>query len=184
MALDAHTQHLFVATIGVDPHGLIPVTGGGGSVRMLDARTGRELRRVPVGHEPFPFVLDASRAHIFVMSRIDRTLTMLDTQSGQVLRTVTLDMAPDALAIDRSAGRVILVASGNGGGSAGQVSTFNAATGRRVHAARVNGNVWAVAVDERRGRAYVPGTAATYVIDTQSGAVVRAIAQPGGHRWR
>ncbi len=174
VALDARSGHLFVAAVGVDRRGL-PLGGGAGTVAMIDTRTARVLGVVRVGQEPYPLVIDARRGRVVVASHIDRTVSVLDARTGRVARTVALGgpaMTPDALAVDDATGQAIVVSSGLGSGSEnGHVTVLDPGMGRVVSTTSVGGHPWAVAVDERHGRAYLPGTTSTSIVATQSGAV-------------
>jgi DNA-binding beta-propeller fold protein YncE len=183
VSLDWKSGHLFVAQEGVTPTGLVPIQGGASTVSTIDIRRGVVKRTVKVGTEPYLAALDENASRLFMVSKIDMTATVLDTRSGIVVRTIALGpprLGPDAIALDSQAGRVLLIASGNGSGGNGRVTLLDTQRGTIVGTTTLGSYPWAAAVDETRARAYVVSNGGTYVLDTRTGMVLHTIAVVGG----
>jgi DNA-binding beta-propeller fold protein YncE len=183
VSLDRKSGHLFVTQEGVTSTGLIPIQGGASTVSTIDIRRGMVMRTVKMGTEPYLAALDENASRLFMVSRIDMTATVLDTRSGIVVRTIGLgppQLGPDAIALDGQAGRVLLIASGNGFGGNGRVTLLDTQRGTIVGTTTLGSYPWAVAVDETRARAYVVSNGGTYVLDTRTGTVLHTIAVAGG----
>jgi DNA-binding beta-propeller fold protein YncE len=183
VSLDRKSGHLFVAQEGVTPTGLVPIQGGASTVSTIDIRRGVVMRTVKVGTEPYLAALDENASRLFMVSKIDMTATVLDSRSGIVVRTIALgppQLGPDAIALDSQAGRVLLIASGNGSGGNGRVTLLDTQRGTIVGTTTLGSYPWAAAVDETRARAYVVSNGGTYVLDTRTGTVLHTIAVVGG----
>jgi DNA-binding beta-propeller fold protein YncE len=183
VSLDRTSGHLFVAQEGVTPTGLIPIQGGASTVSTIDIRRGVVLRTVKVGTEPYLAALDENASRLFMVSKIDMSATVLDTRTGLIVRTIALGpphLGPDAIALDRQAGRVLLIASGNGSGGNGRVTLLDTQRGTIVGTTALRSYPWAAAVDETRARAYVVSNGGTYVLDTRTGTVLQTLDVVGG----
>jgi YVTN family beta-propeller protein len=68
MAVDEHNTRVFVATVGaIDPM-LQNMPMGSGSVSVLDARSGRLLRTIPVGVAPSAIAVDERAGRAFILN--------------------------------------------------------------------------------------------------------------------
>jgi DNA-binding beta-propeller fold protein YncE len=116
--VDERTAHAFVANQGSS-------STGQGSISMVDTRTGRVLRTIPLGQHRFLTV--AGALTLAVAPRVGRlfletartpdkgTLQVLDTRTGTLLRTVprrtmpSFGVVPGAqMAVDQAAARDFL----------------------------------------------------------------------------
>lgn len=174
VAVDARSGHAFVADPGSD------------TVLMLDTRTGAILRSVPMLMTPLSVTADPRSDQIFVASESPFT-AVLDARSGTTLRTLVARTPVDGIMAVGDA------PSGAGDGHAwvaagGVVSMLDTQSGAVVLTSAVGQSATALAVDGRRGRAYVvtrsgsstfaPGgdSGALSVLDTRSGAVLKTIS--------
>lgn len=185
LALDTRTGRLFVATEGTDRQGLVPIAGGAGAIRAIDARAGAVIHTVAVGREPSSMALDARTGRLFVVSTIDAMVDVLDTGTGRVVRRVAIAGQPRTVAIDGRNGHALVGATGfmDKWGRFTSPSKLIMLDARRGTVARVvtlgRSPLWQVAVDERRDRAYVVGDATT-VVDTRRGGVLARLMGPDG----
>lgn len=113
---------------------VVVVNAGDGTVRTLDASTGRLLwTRLDGGVSSPPWrgavptpdalAVDAVRARVYVtrwgpLDRVGRPLgngrlAILDARTGRLLQTLAVGIAPLAVAVEAGSGRVVVV---NGGG--------------------------------------------------------------------
>lgn len=96
------------------PHAVLPIPGSGmlletdggsGTVRLLDAATGTEQRRIKVGENPDGAIWDARRKRAIVMNAKSGTVTAIDPFTAKVVGTVSLAEGLEFAAIDK-AGRL------------------------------------------------------------------------------
>ncbi len=125
LALDASAGHLFVGLS----------SGSTAAIAMLDDRTGALLRSVSAKGAPCLPSVDAHEHAVFFGS-VDpalQQLTTLNARTGaaRAPMAVTADGFIDALAVDERAGRV-LVDQFDGQGRRGNLSVFDARTGRPI----------------------------------------------------
>ncbi len=141
-AIDTRTGHVFVLDRGPARLVRAQTTSGGlgtwlptgpGHALMLDARSGRVLRVIPVGISPAGMAVDTARARVYIVNQGGRDaygaingtplqltaplrgpggLTILDAASGRHLRTIALGTAPTAVAVDAHAGRAFIADQG------------------------------------------------------------------------
>jgi YVTN family beta-propeller protein len=83
VAVDEKTGRVFVAN-GAGPPGQGNVTVGG-SVSVLDARSGAVLSTVPVGLAPFALAVDEKHGLVFVANQRDNNVSVLDARTGHSL---------------------------------------------------------------------------------------------------
>jgi DNA-binding beta-propeller fold protein YncE len=118
LAVDEQTGRVFVANgSNVQVNGRLSVPDG--SVSILDATSGRLVRRVTVGVLPTAVAVDPRSGRVFVANKgpVDGnlvplgngTVTVLDERSGAVLRTSGVGTYPTAIAVDERAGRAFVV---------------------------------------------------------------------------
>jgi len=179
LALDTHTGHAFVITLGDG--------GTSGTATMLDASNGTVRRTTSVGDDPYDMVVDDARARAYVATRVvaggpvQMGVSILDTRNGLILGRTLVGASPSFLAIDRSTGHVFAGMPYHV--MRGRIQVLNTATGRTIKTITLGFNPRAMAVDERRGRAFIIGSDPTYrvriaILDTHAGHVLRT--QTGG----
>jgi YVTN family beta-propeller protein len=122
----------------------------GGSVSVLDGRSGRLLQTVAVGSAPAALAVDGHTAHVFVVSanapnygpQPNGTVSVLDSGRRSVVQTIPVGRGPTALAVDDRHGDVFVANYPNG-----TVSTLDATSGRVQHTTFVGPGPSAIAVD-------------------------------------
>lgn len=97
---------------------------GTGEVRVLDLRTGKPLRTIPVGRQPRGMSFSPNGRQLFVANSWDDTITVIDVQSGQVKATWTAGFEPSSVVEDR-AGKMLYIANRIGN----DVTVLDASTG-------------------------------------------------------
>lgn len=167
-------------------------------VSVLDASTGRVLRTIPLGNDPYtiahftwplsPIVLavDTRTARVYVGSEESRALAVLDATSGRLLRTTAVLEWPLILAAPTPLGRIF--ALGLGASHDSGFSALDATSGRlrwsvtfdRQAGIFAHYHGGALAVDTRTGRAFVASMSRTcncvHVLDARTGAVLRTVS--------
>ena len=83
---------------------------GTGEVRVLDARTYRELKRIDVGRIPRGFSLSSRGDRLYVANSWDDTLSVIDTKALAVTATWPVSAEPSAVISDRQ-GKYLFVAN-------------------------------------------------------------------------
>ena len=102
VAVDAATGRVFVAE------------SGAGTVRVLEAGSGRVLREARVGRNPVALTVVPSTGRVFVANASGSDIAVLDARSGALLRVTLLNGAPyQSLAVDDAARRVIAISGNN-----------------------------------------------------------------------
>jgi YVTN family beta-propeller protein len=109
IAVDARRGHAFVAN------------AYDGSVSMVEARSGRVLRTVAVGANPWSLAVDPRADRVLVStgqglwpswsSATAGRVQVLDGRTGRRLRTVAVGLGPAALAVDKRSGHVFVANS-------------------------------------------------------------------------
>ncbi len=179
-----------------------------GTLRVFDAASGRLLSRQRLNGIAWrPPLVDEETGRAFVPVYVEGgsfargAVLTLDTASGAARARTPLGSAFFDLALDRRAGRVLatdvgalrhLTLPGGAGEDVpigpGEVRLFDARSGARVGSVQVGVTPWAIAVDERAGRLFVPNLGATNmwsgglagpgslsVVDEQTGKVARTV---------
>lgn len=192
IAVDDQTGHVFVTSPDDD------------SVYMLDARSGAVLATNLVARSPSAVAVGVHSGRVFVASSgvkfctgaspCGSGLSVLDARSGAVLSIQRLSTSPLAVAVDERSERLLMIngTSDNNGYSIGimSISVLDARTGAVIRTVPVaaNLNPATIAVDERHGRVFVTSQGSTdstgafmgpgrvYVLDAQSGALLRIIS--------
>jgi len=151
-----------------------------GSVTVLDARDGRVLHTIDVGHAPTALALDPRTGRVFVTDRDSHDVTALDGGGGHVVTTIPLATAPFDVAVVPSpprhpgAGRVFVATIGSV--PAGRsVVMLDARSGAGVGAANAGYGARALAVDARANRVFVATDTGISVLDATTGAVLRRV---------
>lgn len=145
------------------------------TVGVLDARGGRALRILRVGHRPDAIAVDERADRLIVASTADWTLTTLDARTGVILHSRSLGVgdAPGQLTLDQDDGRAFVASYG------GQVTTLDVRTGRVLRSVVPDRShvVTDLVVDARAGRVLglVEARADLVVLDARSGEVVRLV---------
>ncbi len=191
IAVDPRTGRAFVAA--QDTRTLT----GGGSVGVVDTRTGRLLTTITVGTNPQVVAVDEQTSRAFVLDAgyggVRYTVSVLDTRGDTLLRTVPLTGGrPDAVALDGRTGHVFVVNAGLVGrlGAAtglGSVTMLDARSASVVRTTRVGSNPTSIAADELTGRVFVVNSGATIaspgsvsVLDATTGAVLTTVSAGRG----
>jgi YVTN family beta-propeller protein len=89
-------------------HQIFAVDHNNACVVVLDARTYRMQRVVPVGNQPMGLAVDEQAGRVFVASAGDSTVSMLDLKSDRVLRTFGVGANPHGVAVDTTTGHVFV----------------------------------------------------------------------------
>jgi len=179
LAVDGRLGRVFVLNGGD--------AGGGGSVSVLDAATGRVRGTTPLGvvgaFDGFnlgqqALGVDSHTGRVFVLRAGKRpetdagSVAVLDAASGRPRGAVGVGVHPLGLAVDERTGRVF-VANGGGG-----VSVLDSATGRLLRTVPGLNGDGALAVDGRAGRVVVAAGNAVGVLDAGTGALLRVAPLP------
>jgi len=180
VAVNQRTGRVFVALASV---GRVPMTGGAGSVRVLDGGSGATLSTTALGYQPGMVAVDEQANRLFVAGADDGTVSTLDMRTGRLLRNVVVHgvgLVTSALAVDAPSGRVVVVSTPGGGGpsASSQATLLDARTGLVIRTIPVAGAAWSLAVDNARGQAYIP-TTPLIVLDIRTGTI-RITRAPGG----
>jgi hypothetical protein len=143
-AVDDTAGRAFVVSIGSQK------TKTPTSIVMLDLRTGRRLKSIPIGYpsaqEPITLGVVERTYRLFVA--VGRTVRMIAVTRGKVLRTEQIPTTVGALAVDQRADRVYVIGA--------LVTTLDGGTGDVVWAEPIpSGILSGVGVDEPRGRLFV-----------------------------
>ncbi len=171
LVVDGHRGRVFVLNGGD--------AGGGGSVSVLDATTGRVRGTTPLGvvgaFDGFnlgqqALGVDSHTGRVFVLRAGKKPET--DAGSVAVLDAVGVGVHPLGLALDERTGRVF-VANGGGG-----VSMLDSATGRLLRTVPGLKGDGALAVDGRAGRVVVADGNAVGLLDAGTGALLRTVPLP------
>lgn len=191
LAVDAHAAR--VAVVSVAPLWGTTHMSGGGMVSLLDTRSGRLLRRVPVGDGSSTLAIDARTGRLFVVNWSGGTVSVLDVRSGAAVRTVVVGAAPAALAVDERRRRVFVVDAFDG-----TVRVLDGRSGAVLATRRVDPAAnpafplsYALAVDEAHDRVYLSswgdlewiagsltlrGPGRLYVLDARTGKVRQTLS--------
>jgi DNA-binding beta-propeller fold protein YncE len=176
--VDTRTGHVFVANDGDSATTLD--NGLGGSVSMLDARSGRVLRTILVGRDPATVVAGEPTGRVFVVHGrpghrgyfIDNGSSgtdVLDARSGARLRTAAVGASPaddigaaiytHLVAVDPRTGHAFVIdrpaVDRKGTSTRGSVSVLDARSGRVLRRIPVGTAPMALAVDETTTRLFV-----------------------------
>jgi len=177
MAVDERSARLFVLSRAGDVSGSLPPTGG--SVSMLDTRTGKLLRISPVEVYPWGVAVDERTNRAFVTNTYSNTVTMLDATSGIILRTIAVGKGPGALTVDETRGRVFVANSGDG-----TVSILQATTGKIVAHPHNTGGSCGIEIDRRAARVVVLSQIRYYsfarLLDAATGALLHTVSLDQG----
>lgn len=194
MVVDAHTHRAFIATMMMSP--AAPPTS---RINVLDTRTGALLPPVIVGVNLLPLALDDRSDHVVVATSTlanSGLVRLLDGTTGAIVRSVALSQVPTALAVDSRTERIFVVGGSNGvcttaacRANPALLSVLDARTLRVLRAATLSQTLGAIAVDERRGRVFVPTIGGLLVLDAADGRVratlpaeyVLAVDEQTGH---
>ncbi len=137
IAEDTRTGRVFATALGAvrtvttrtpgGGTGTRQVPGGVGGLRVLDARSGTLLQRVPIGVGTTDVVVDERRGRVYALNigpadargRLTHpgTLSVVDERSGRVMRTLAVGAVPVTLALDRRHDRLLVGCYGAVGGT-------------------------------------------------------------------
>ena len=176
LAVDTRLAHVFVAECRE------------GTVRVIDARTGRTLTTVQVGGQPKEIAVNEQTARVFVLGGEPGgggRISMLDASGGRVLRTFTLGADLCLCITTPPPGGPVFVDDDQ----KARVYVLDATNGRLLRTVRIGMDIYDQTIDARTGRIYLvgapPGTAggaAPYagpgrlvVLDGRSGRVLRRL---------
>jgi len=164
-------------------------------VSLLDATSGRLLRRIPAAASPLPPMVDAQRGQVIVATYANdgldsERMRVLATVNGRLTQSLAMGGISLAGAIDSRDNRLILVRASidfDGGLGKATVDVLDTASGRLVRRGDLGGLPvpGALAVDETTGRAFMLTTDVTtnrgtvVVVDTHSGRLLRSTPLPG-----
>ena len=134
---------------------------GTDEVRVLDATTYAEIKKIPVGHIPRGFSLSPDGARLFVANTWDDTLSVIDTKTLEVAATWPVGAEPSSVVEDR-AGKFLFVANR----ISNDVAVLDAQTGEEL-------------------KRLAAGRGASYITPSPDGArlyVTHVYPNPGAHR--
>ena len=122
-------EHLVYASpmemlFSADSGRLFVLCQGSDEVRVLNAATYAEIRRIPVGHMPRGFSFSHDAGRMFVANSWDDTVSVIDTHSLQVVATWQVRGEPSSAFEDRE-GKRLFVANR----VSNDVAVLNARTG-------------------------------------------------------
>lgn len=173
IGVDGRTGRVFVANYD------------GGTVSMLDARSGVLVRTVKLGHYPTVVAVDEADARVFTLNDAipaspesnmsgGSTLSVLDARSGALIRSVPIGPNTGSLAVDRRTGHLFLANTGDD-----TMRLLDARSGLPLRTVALSGGVpQALAVDTQTGRAFVGSTGgqgSVDVLDTRTGQTMRTL---------
>ncbi len=152
-----------------------------GTVSVLDAASGRLVRRIVVGGEPTAVSVDERTGRAFVAN--GNSISVIDTRRLTLLRTVTIGsgsapLVSGAPVVDAGMGRVY-VATYTSGQS---VSILDAANGRLLHTVALHSAPDLILVDAVTGRLFTVGADGIGVLDVGHGTLLGTIAEHWDYR--
>jgi DNA-binding beta-propeller fold protein YncE len=180
IAIDARTNHAFVANAGDN------------SVTLFNLAKGHGEKTVSVGKFPTSLAVDSQTGHVFVANMLDHRISILATKDGRVLRTVRVGQFPLRLALAERSGRVfVLCATVNGNLGGSIVDVLDTKSGRLIRTTVIDRRAklgqrtidfggGGVAVDNHLGY----GVAASltfprvYILDARIGTLLRSVTVP------
>lgn len=192
VAVDERSGHAFVAAQGRDKTTNEPV--GEGSVSMLDTASGAVPRTVAVPGAPAALAVDPAGGRALVLSAANTppytsSVSTLDAASGALLRSVDIGQGytAAALTVDAREGRAFALVASPRYRFGGRVSVLDTRGGAVVRAVDLRDEPRAIAVDARRGRAFVAterrdgagnytGPGGVVMLDARGGSILRTLA--------
>ncbi len=154
-----------------------------GRVSMLDTRTGRLLRAIPVASPAGSVAVDAPTGRLFVLHAPPigvGSVGVIDAEDGVLLRTVRLAQSPRAVLADPQRGHVFVLTQGVAP-SRGGVAMLDGRTGTLLRTIPTDpGPPSAMALDERDGRVVVVGVNRVRILDAATGDVRHVVALRAG----
>lgn len=183
LAVDAPLARAVVTGWRIIHQGTIPIAAG--EVSVLDTRSGRIVRTVPIGRNLGPVGIDTHTRRAFVAD-LDSSggvghIDMLDAASGRLLRIVKLAFAPIALTVSEATGRVFVC----GQGAPGAVVVLDAYTGQLISTTTSYAGMilkpWSTTIvaDETRKHIIMVGSQGTDILDSRNGVILRTLSVPG-----
>ena len=158
LAVDLRCGHVLVVDTFTD------------QVSILDARSGRLLRTVPVGRHPVAVAIDQVTGRAYVANFGTASVSILGACGGAVVGTVPVGTGPALLAIDTRAG-VALVANVD----SNSISTIQRSTRQVVRTTASGDSPTAMALDGQRGQLLVASISAQPGMFPQDGGEVRVL---------
>jgi YVTN family beta-propeller protein len=139
---------------------------------MLDARSGRILRTVPLAGAPVGITVDAPARRVIIANSGNSTVNMLDTVSGRVVHTVAVGAYPVAVALDTVNDHAFVTNR-----SDNTVSVIDARRGAVLRTVAVGQSPTSVAVDTRTARVFVvnSGDGTVSVLDAGTGTPLHTV---------
>jgi len=168
--------------------GASPVDHQANSVSVLDAASGKVVHTLALGARDLPaaVAVDPQTGRAFVANRRSNTVAIIDGAGGSIIGTVGLgtQASPCAGAIDGPAGRVLFL----NGSVTSSVSVLDLRDGHLLRAVPLGitaSRPCGIAVDERTGHAFVPGTNAAgaslvAILSIPDGRLLRTVAVGSG----
>ena len=149
----------------------------GGSVSVLDTRTGQVLGDTHVGRSPDMVVIAEHSGRAFITNRGSNTVSVLDARTGAVRQSITVGQQPSAIAVDEANGRVFVAVNGSRSGVPAQsaVNVLDARTGRVLSNTPVGSDPGPIAVSATTGRVFVVNNNGVSVLDASSGRLLHTV---------
>jgi len=182
LAVDASTKRVFVVTTMT-----LPPTSAA-YVCVIDARTGRLVRCIPVSNDTNGFAIDPRTGHVFVADPDGDRVLMLNGLSGRIEQTETFGFPPQSPVIDEQSGHVFVSSMIDG-----TVGMLDARTGRIIRTIAVTSQVAVqsrevitspvIATATRRAFVCAANSNHMWVLDVQTGQVLHSVTLPGQACW-
>ena len=149
--------------------------GGNNSIAVVDSRTWKVEKIIPVQHRPEKLLWVAQRKALYVTSVLDRTLSAIDLRTGAEAAVIELNALPQGLLYDGA--RQVVLISLQDLKQIAAVDNANKIVGRfNLVASEPTG----LALDEERRRLYVAVRYAVLALNADTGVEVARIPAPGG----
>jgi hypothetical protein len=159
------------------------------AITMLDAKTGRVLRRLQVGHIFQALTTDARAGKILAVDSGDAStkwagrLISLDAGTGRVVHVTATGPESSAVAIDESTWRAFVINAGVPGppyaGRSLSVVAITRGTVLRTVPLGTNAGPTVLAVDGRAHRVFVDTQTGTLMLDSHDGHTIATIGRAG-----
>lgn len=184
----AQPGYLSPIELKISPDGLklFVVCEDGDSLLAVDARTGRVVRKVKVGHKPKDVALAPDGKSLYVSNEWDDTISEIDASSFKIRRTLPVGWGPIGLTTDRT-GNFLYVANSIGN----DVSVLDLRQGKEIKRLAAWRSPHQIALSRDGRRVYVsnmlghlgppdqPPDSELTVIDTARQIVVERIPMHG-----
>ena len=160
--------------VGVDPTtGTVYVTGGDGTVSVIDEATETVTATIPVGNDPIGVGVDPTTGEVYVANSDSNTVSVIDEATETVTATIPVGDYPVGVGIDPAAGTAYVT-----NGMSNTVSVIDEATETVTDTIPVGDYPQGVGVDPSTGTVYVANSQddTVSVIDVSTDTVTSTIS--------